>query len=98
MPRGEELIAGLDIGTTKMCVILAKVERETQMPRVVGVGVRPSHGGLRRGVVVNIEQTVQSIRGALEDAELMAGEKVSSAYVGIAGEHIRGVNSRGVIA
>jgi len=98
MPRGGELIAGLDIGTTKICAILAEVEEEAQMPRVVGVGVRPSHGGLRRGVVVNIEQTVQSIKGAVQDAELMAGEKISSAYVGIAGEHIRGVNSQGVIA
>lgn len=97
MPR-ESLIAGLDIGTTKICAVLAEVERDYSTPRIVGVGVRPSHGGLRRGVVVNIEQTVQSIRGAVEDAELMAGEKFPPVYVGIAGEHIRGVNSKGVIA
>ena len=97
MPR-ESLIAGLDIGTTKICAVLAEVERDYSTPRIVGVGVRPSHGGLRRGVVVNIEQTVQSIRGAVEDAELMAGEKFPPVYVGIAGEHIRGMNSKGVIA
>ncbi|HDH99973.1 MAG TPA: cell division protein FtsA, partial [Firmicutes bacterium] len=91
-------IAGLDIGTTKICAVLAEVERDYSTPRIVGVGVRPSHGGLRRGVVVNIEQTVQSIRGAVEDAELMAGEKFPPVYVGIAGEHIRGMNSKGVIA
>ncbi|HIE04936.1 MAG TPA: cell division protein FtsA [Candidatus Latescibacteria bacterium] len=97
MPR-ESLIAGLDIGTTKICAVLAEVGRDYSTPRIVGVGVRPSHGGLRKGVVVNIEQTVQSIRGAVQDAELMAGEKFPPAYVGIAGEHIRGANSKGVIA
>ena len=91
-----DLIVGLDIGTTKVCAVVGEMA-ENGLVDVVGIGTRPSHG-MRKGVVVNIEQTVQSIRGAIEDAELMAGCEINSVYVGIAGGHIAGINSHGVIA
>lgn len=92
----EDMIVGLDIGTTKVCAIVAEVDESGDL-RVVGVGASPSEG-LRRGVVVNVEKTVQSIQKAVGEAELMAGVKIESVYVGIGGEHIRSINSRGVIA
>lgn len=92
------LVVGLDIGTTKICAIVAEtnVVPGGEM-KVVGVGTSPSEG-LRRGVVVNVEKTVESIRRAISEAELMAGAKISSVYAGIAGDHIRSINGRGVIA
>lgn len=90
-----ELIVGLDIGTTKICVVVGEISPEGV--DVVGIGTSPSTG-LRKGVVVNIEQTVQSIKKALEEAELMAGCEIRSVYAGIAGSHIKGFNSHGVIA
>lgn len=92
----EDMIVGLDIGTTKVCAIVAEVDELGEL-RVVGVGASPSEG-LRRGVVVNVEKTVQSIQKAVGEAEMMAGVKIESVYVGIGGEHIRSINSRGVIA
>lgn len=91
--RGE-LVVGLDIGTTKICAVVGEVRGERV--DVIGVGIHPSDG-LRRGVVVNIESTVESIRGAVKDAEKMAGCKISSVFVGIAGSHIKGFNSRGLV-
>ena len=91
-----ELIVGLDIGTTKICAVVGELS-ESGLVDVVGIGTSVSTG-LRKGVVVNIEQTVQSIRKAVEDAELMAGCEIHSVYVGIAGSHIMGINSHGVIA
>ncbi|BBD08540.1 cell division protein FtsA [Desulfovibrio ferrophilus] len=90
-----ELIVGLDIGTTKICSVVGELTPEGV--DVVGIGTSPSTG-LRKGVVVNIEQTVQSIKKALEEAELMAGCDIRSVYAGIAGSHIKGFNSHGVIA
>lgn len=92
----QNLIVGLDIGTTKIAVIISELE-ESGPPRIVGMGTSRSEG-LKRGVVINLEKTVESITKALEDAELMAGVKVSSVFAGIAGDHIRSINSRGVIA
>jgi cell division protein FtsA len=89
-------IVGLDIGTTKIGVIIGEADPGGQL-KIVGVGTSPSDG-LRKGVVVNIEKTVKSIQRAVEEAELMAGVDVESVYVGIAGDHIRSINSRGVIA
>jgi len=89
-------IVGLDIGTTKIAVIIAELE-ESGLPRIVGIGISRSEG-LKRGVVINLEKTVESITKAVEDAELMAGVKVNSVFAGIAGDHIRSINSRGVIA
>ena len=91
----EELIVGLDIGTTKVCAIVA--ERTESGIDIVGIGTHPSTG-LRKGVVVDIDATVQSIKQAVEEAELMADCEISSVYAGIAGGHIRGFNSHGVVA
>ncbi len=92
----EDLITGLDLGTTKISAIIAEVNEKSEI-NVVGVGTTPSYG-LRRGVVVNLDKTVQGIRQAVGEAELMAGVKVNNVVVGIAGDHIKSFNSRGVIA
>ena len=92
------LIVGLDIGTTKICAIVSEVKDESPgRVDIIGVGTSPSRG-LRKGVVVNIESTVESIKKAVEEAELMAGVQINAVYAGIAGGHIKGFNSRGVIA
>ena len=95
MARREDLIVGLDIGTTKICAIVA--ERTENGLDVVGMGTHPSRG-LRKGVVVDIEATVSSIKQAVEEAELMADCEISSVYAGIAGGHIDGFNSHGIVA
>ena len=87
---------GLDIGTTKIACIISELDANGEL-KIVGVGVSPSDG-LRKGVVVNIDKTVHSIQKAVEEAELMAGIDVESVYVGIAGDHIRAINSKGVVA
>ncbi len=93
---GEDLIVGLDIGTTKVCVIIGQYNDSGQL-EITGVGTTASRG-LRRGVVINIETTVRSIAAAVEGAEMMSGREVGSVYTGIAGGHIEGINSRGVVA
>ena len=90
-----EIVVGLDIGTTKICCIVGEVTPEGI--DVIGIGTHPSRG-LRKGVVINIEATVSSIHKAVEEAELMAGAEISAVYAGIAGGHIRGFNSQGVVA
>ena len=95
MSTRSNVLVGLDIGTTKICSVVG--EPTPDGVDVVGIGMSPSTG-LRKGVVVNIEQTVQSIKRALEEAELMAGCDIRSVYAGIAGSHIMGFNSHGVIA
>jgi cell division protein FtsA len=92
----DELIVGLDIGTTKVCVVIGSYNESGQL-EITGVGTTPSRG-LRRGVVINIETTVRSIANAVEAAEMMSGREVHSVYTGIAGGHIEGINSRGVVA
>jgi len=94
--KRDHIVVGLDIGTTKICAIVAEVTEEGTV-NVVGVGSSPSRG-LRKGVVVNIESTVESIKKAVEEAELMAAVQINSVYTGIAGSHISGENSRGVVA
>jgi len=96
MSRSESTVVGLDIGTSKICAIIGEVNADG-MVDIIGVGSAPSRG-LRRGVVVNIDHTVSSIRKAVEDAELMAGCQAESVYAGISGGHIKGINSHGVIA
>ncbi len=91
-----ELLVGLDIGTTKICTVVGEVNDNGSL-NIVGVGNSLSTG-LRKGVVVNIEQTVQAIRQAIEEAQAMVGCEIGSVYVGIAGSHIKGMNSHGVIA
>ncbi|MFP4520759.1 MAG: cell division protein FtsA [Fibrobacterota bacterium] len=92
----EEFIVGLDIGTTKIGVVIGEVNEEGRL-NVVGTGVSPSEG-LSKGVVVNIAQTVQSIRKAVEEAELMAGVEINSVFVGVAGEHIMSMSAKGDVA
>jgi cell division protein FtsA len=89
------LIVGLDIGTTKICCVVGEISQGEV--NIVGIGTHPSIG-LRKGVVVNIESTVDSIKKAVEEAELMSGCEISSVYTGIAGGHITGFNSRGIVA
>ncbi len=91
----EELIVGLDIGTTKICVVVGEVSAGNA--NVIGLGTYPSEG-LRKGMIVDIESTVNSIRKAIEEAEIMAGCEITSVYAGIAGGHITGFNSHGIIA
>ena len=93
--KQDNLIVGLDIGTTKICAIVGNVTEDGI--DIVGIGTSPSRG-LRKGVVINIESTVASIKKAVEEAELMAGCEIKSVYAGIAGGHIRGFNSQGIIA
>jgi cell division protein FtsA len=95
MARKDDLIVGLDIGTTKICAIVA--ERAEKGADVVGIGTHASKG-LRKGVVVDIDATVDSIKQAVEEAELMADCEISSVYAGIAGGHIEGFNSHGIVA
>jgi len=90
-----EIIAGLDLGTTKVCAIVAEMTDDGL--DIIGIGSVPSKG-LRKGVVVNIESTVQAIRAAIEQAETMAGVEIASVYAGIAGSHVRGMNQEGVAA
>ncbi|MCD4777745.1 MAG: cell division protein FtsA [Desulfobacterales bacterium] len=95
MQGKEEIVVGLDIGTTKICAVVGEISGDEI--NIVGIGTHPSIG-LRKGVVVNIESTVESIKKAVEEAELMAGCEISSIYAGIAGGHITGFNSRGIVA
>src|SRR5438874_12144319 len=90
------VVVGLDLGTTKTCALIAEIGPQGQV-NIIGLGTTPSTG-LRKGVVVNIESTVDSIVKAVHEAERMAGVKVSSVFVGVAGDHIKGMTSSGVIA
>lgn len=92
----KDLMVGIDIGTSKVVTIVGEVTSDNSL-NIVGLGSHPSQG-LKRGVVVNIESTVQSIQKAVEEAELMAGCQIYSAFTGIAGSHIRSINSHGIVA
>ncbi|MDX1512540.1 MAG: cell division protein FtsA [Gammaproteobacteria bacterium] len=97
MKKSEKnLIVGLDIGTSKVSAIVGEVSPEGDI-EIIGIGFHPSRG-LKKGVVVNIESTVQSIQRAVEEAELMAGCQIHSVFCGIAGNHIRSLNSHGIVA
>lgn len=95
MARKDNLVVGLDIGTTKVCAIVGEVTHDGI--DIIGIGTHPSRG-LRKGVVVNIEATVESIKKAIEEAELMAGCDITTVTAGIAGGHIKGINSHGIVA
>jgi cell division protein FtsA len=92
----KDIVVGLDLGTTKVCTIIGEQDSEGQV-HIIGVGTCPS-SGLKKGSVVNIEQTISAIKKSVQDAERMAGVQITSAFAGIAGGHIKGLNSRGVIA
>ena len=97
MPKEyKDLVVGLDIGTAKVMVVVAEVLQGGEL-KLAGLGIAPSNG-LKRGVVVNIDATVQSIQQALKEAELMADCKIGRVYTGITGSHIRGINSSGMVA
>ncbi len=98
MPKKDEkdLIVGLDIGTSKVVAIVGEITENDEI-EIIGIGSHPSRG-LKKGVVVNIESTIQSIQRAVEEAELMAGCEIHSVYAGIAGSHIRSINSHGIVA
>ncbi|MCB9650727.1 MAG: cell division protein FtsA [Deltaproteobacteria bacterium] len=95
MARKDNIVVGLDIGTTKIVAIVGEVTHEGI--DIIGIGQAPSKG-LRKGVVINIASTVESIQRAVEEAELMAGCEITSVYTGISGGHIRGFNSHGIVA
>lgn len=92
----KDLLVGIDIGTSKVVTLVGEMASDGNL-NVIGFGSHPSQG-LKRGVVVNIESTVQSIQRSVEDAELMAGCEIFSAFTGIAGSHIRSINSHGIVA
>ena len=91
----KDVVVGLDIGTAKVMAVVAEVLPNGEL-KLAGLGVAPSNG-LKRGVVVNIDATVQSIQQALKEAELMADCKIQRVYTGITGSHIRGLNSSGML-
>ncbi len=91
----KNLIVGLDIGTSKVVAIVGEIKVDGEI-EIVGIGSHPSRG-LKKGVVVNIESTVQSIQRAVEEAELMAGCQIHAVHAGIAGSHIRSLNSHGIV-
>jgi cell division protein FtsA len=95
MNENEKIVVGLDIGSTKVCAVVASIDEQEQV-HILGVGKAQSDG-LNRGVVVNIDKTVNAIRTAVEQAELASGIEVNSVNVGIAGDHIRSIRSKGVI-
>ncbi len=92
----EDIKVGIDVGTTKIAVAIARIDDDGK-PTIIGLGSSPCEG-LRRGVVINLEKTVEAIDTAVHEAELMAGAEIAEAYVGIAGDHIKSLNSHGVIA
>ena len=92
----DDMVVGLDIGTTKVCVVIGE-RNQRGVIEITGVGVSPSVG-MRRGVVVNIEATIKSILEAVEAAEMMSGREIHICWTGIGGSHIEGINSRGVVA
>ncbi len=96
MAKKDRYIVGLDIGTSKICVLVAEI-RDDGAIDIIGMGNSESKD-LRKGVIVNVDPTVECIRKVVEEAELMAGINIEEAYVGIAGEHIMGSNSRGMIS
>ncbi len=96
MSKRGDVLVGLDIGTSKICVVVAEVNEDGSL-EIVGLGKHPSKG-LNRGSVVNIDQTVESIRTAVEEAEFISGAPIRSAFVGVAGGHIRSFNTNGIVA
>ena len=96
MPKGHKHIAAVDIGTTEVRAVVGEIT-ETDQLEIIGIGRAPSRG-VRKGVVVNIEATVEAIKHATEEAEMMSGLPIDSVFIGLNGAQVRGINSRGVIA
>ena len=97
MPKTEEkYVVALDIGTSKVCVLVGEVTDRGQL-EIIGKGTAPMKG-TRRGNIINLDQAIDAVKKAIDEAEVMAGLQIESVYVGVAGDHIRSVNSRGVIS
>ncbi|HLE22641.1 MAG TPA: cell division protein FtsA, partial [Vicinamibacteria bacterium] len=96
LTKRDRYIVGIDVGTTKVTAIVSEVTEDGRL-EIIGIGSTESKG-LRKGMVINLEQTVEAIKRVVEEAELMAGVEIESAYVGLAGGHIKGFNSRAVVA
>jgi len=97
MPRTEEkYIVALDIGTSKVCVLVGEINDRNQI-EIIGKGTSPMKG-TRRGNIINLDQAIDAVKKAVDEAEVMAGLQIESVYVGVAGDHIRSVNSRGVVS
>lgn len=96
MATNEKGIVGIDIGTSKVCVLIAEVNDRNQV-EIIGKGTAPMRG-TRRGNIANLDQAVDALKRAVDEAEVMAGMQIESAFVGVAGDHIRSVNSRGVVS
>ncbi|MDC7127038.1 MAG: cell division protein FtsA [Spirochaetales bacterium] len=92
----DDLIVGLDVGTTKICAVIGEFNENGRV-EIVGIGTAPSDG-LRKGVVINIESTQKAVLKAIDAAEMMSGRQVGSVIAGVAGSHVEGINSRGVVA
>ncbi len=90
------ILVGLDIGTSKVAAVVGECVNHDEL-EIIGIGLAPSKG-LKKGVVVNLESTVHSIQRAVEEAELMAGCQIKSVFAGIAGSHIKSLNSHGIVA
>lgn len=93
----QKIVASLDIGSSKIRTVVGTQETESPVPNIIGVGIAPSTG-LRKGAVIDVEETINSISSSLEDAERMAGEPINHVFLGLGGNHIESINSKGVIA
>ena len=96
MAKNDNYIVGIDIGTSKVCVLISELSDRGQV-EIIGKGTAPMRG-TRRGNITNLDQAVDALKRAVDEAEVMAGVQIESAYVGVAGDHIRSVNSRGVVS
>src|SRR5436305_12320749 len=97
MPKTEEkYVVALDIGTSKVCVLVGEVNDRNQI-EIIGKGTSPMKG-TRRGNIINLDQAIDAVKKAVDEAEVMAGLQIESVFVGVAGDHIRSVNSRGVVS
>lgn len=92
----DEMIAGIDIGTVKVCTVIGELGEEDQI-EIIGIGTAPSLG-VKKGVIIDLEQAIQSVKQSIENSERMAGTRINSAFISIAGSHIASLNSKGVIA
>ena len=97
MARREQYLVGLDVGTSKIAAIVGEVTEDDESIDIVGIGLAEAHG-IRRGAIVNLEHAVESIKKAIEEAELTAGVEIDSVHLGLSGAHVKAFNSRGVVA
>jgi len=91
----EEIIVGIDVGTTKICTLIARVEEDESF-RILGVGIEPSEG-LRKGMIIDLQKTINAIAKSIEKAQRSSGYEITSALVSIAGSHVSSINSRGAV-